>query len=110
MDHFSSEPEEPDDAVRRTQEFRLYVSAVSPRSSRAVVNARKFFETHFANAHVLEVLDIADNLEAARADQVIASPTLIRMAPLPQRRFVGDMSDTESLRLALGLKKVPSQS
>ncbi|MDO9436606.1 circadian clock KaiB family protein [Hydrogenophaga sp.] len=87
------------------QTFRLYVSAVSPRSSRAVVNARKFFEEHFAGSHVLEVLDIADNIDAARADQVIASPTLIRVAPLPQRRFVGDMSNTESLRLALGIKR-----
>lgn len=109
MDHFSPS-DEPGDAVGSKQEFRLYVSAVSPRSSRAVVNARKFFETHFAGSHVLEVLDIADNVETARADQVIASPTLIRMAPLPRRRFVGDMSDTESLRLALGLKKAAPRS
>ena len=85
--------------------FRLYVSAVSPVSSRAIVNARKFFETHLPGTHALEVLDIAANVDAARADQVIASPTLIRIAPLPQRRFVGDVSNAESLRVTLGLKK-----
>ncbi|MDB5890798.1 MAG: hypothetical protein JWP47_1629 [Polaromonas sp.] len=86
------------------QRYRLYISAVSPVSSRAVVNARRFFDRYLPGAHTLEVLDISSNVEAARADQVIASPTLLRVFPEPQRRFIGDMSNTESLRMALGLK------
>lgn len=85
------------------QQFCLYVSAASPVSARAVVNARRFFEQFLPGRHHLRVLDIAQNLGAARADQVIASPTLIRLSPLPQRRFIGDISDTERLRHTLGL-------
>ncbi len=89
------------------QHYRLYVTAGSPISSRAVVNARQFFETHLPGAHRLSVLDIAQHVAQARADQVIASPTLIRLLPLPQRRFIGDMSDTTRLIASLGLAPVP---
>lgn len=85
--------------------FRLYVSAASPLSSRAIVNARRFFDHHLPGQHRLDVIDIASHVEAARADQIIASPTLIRVAPLPRLRFIGDMSDTERLRTALSLNK-----
>lgn len=87
------------------QQYRLYVTAGSPISSRAVVNAREFFEHHLPGRHRLSVLDIAQNIELARADQIIASPTLIRLLPLPRRRFIGDMSDTERLRASLGLAR-----
>ena len=85
------------------QVYRLYVSTASPTSSRAIVNARRFLETHLPRCHTLTVLDIAQNVASARADQIVASPTLIRMLPLPQRRFIGDMTDTKRLLTSLGL-------
>ena len=85
------------------QLYRLYVSSASPVSSRAVVNARRFFERHLPGQHRLHVLDIATHVASARDDQIVASPTLIRMSPLPRRRFIGDMSDTVRLRESLGL-------
>lgn len=88
--------------------FRLYVSAASPISSRAIVNTRRFFERYLPNAHRLSVLDISDNLALARADQVYASPTLLRISPLPCRRFIGALADTERLRVALGLPQRPA--
>lgn len=91
----------PADAVQ--QLYRLYVSSASPVSARAVVNARRFFERYLPGQHRLHVLDISTHVASAREDQVIASPTLIRMLPLPRRRFIGDMSDTERLRVSLGL-------
>lgn len=85
------------------QVFRLYVTSASPASSRAIVNARRFFETHLPGAHRLSVLDISAHVPQARIDQIIASPTLLRVSPLPLRRFIGDLSDTERLRTGLGL-------
>lgn len=79
------------------QVFRLYVSQASPVSARALVNARRFFDVHLAGRYRLEILDIGDNVDQARRDQVVASPTLLRLSPLPQRRFIGDMSDTTRL-------------
>jgi circadian clock protein KaiB len=85
------------------QVYRLYVTAGSPVSSRAVVNARRFFDSHLPGQHSLSVLDLAKNVELAKADQVVASPTLVRLMPLPPRRFIGDMSDVSRLRVSLGL-------
>lgn len=84
--------------------YRLYVSAASPISSRAIVNARKFLGQYLPGRHRLVVLNIADHVAAARADQVVASPTLIRLVPAPQRRFIGDMSDIERMKTSLGLR------
>jgi circadian clock protein KaiB len=85
------------------QVFRLYVTAASPISSRAIVNARRFMELRLPGAHRLDVLDIAENVPFAIADEIIASPTLVRVSPLPARRFIGDLSDVSRLEAALGL-------
>lgn len=91
------------DVADGLQSYRLYVSTASPLSARAIVNARRFLEKHLPGRYKLSVLDIGAHVELAKTDQVIASPTLVRLRPLPQRRFIGDMSDTERLRGALGL-------
>jgi len=101
-------PEPPDAAAALLHEYRLYVTAGSPVSSRAVVNARRFFEARLPGTHRLAVLDIAAHVEQARLDQIVASPTLIRLSPLPRRRFIGDMSDTARLSASLGLAPVPA--
>ena len=90
-------------AAGEVQEFRLYVSAASPVSARALVNARRFFDRHLAGRYRLEIVNIGDHVDQARRDQVVASPTLLRLAPLPQRRFIGDMSDTTRLCDWLGV-------
>ena len=89
---------------REKQVYRLYVRAASPVSSRAVVNARRFLDAFLPDAHCLTVLDIAAHVASAQTDQIVACPTLIRLLPLPQRRFIGDMSDTTRLQTSLGLR------
>ncbi len=56
-----------------------------------------------AGKYELEILSIADNVERAAQDQVIAAPTLLRVWPLPIRRFIGDMSAPGRLLEGLGL-------
>jgi circadian clock protein KaiB len=94
-------------APAEAQSYRLYISSASPISSRAIVNARRFFEASMPGRYRLAILNIADHVKAARRDQIVASPTLIRIAPLPQRRFIGDLSDAEQLRRLLGIAKTP---
>jgi circadian clock protein KaiB len=88
------------------QVFRLYVTAASPISARAIVNARRFMELRLPGAHRLEVLEIAENLPSAIADEIIAAPTLVRVVPAPARRFIGDLSDLSTLEASLGLAPV----
>lgn len=93
-----------------SQAFRLYVSVASPLSARAIVNTRRFLDRHLPGQYRLEVLDIALHLAQAMQDQVIASPTLVRIEPLPLRRFIGDMSDTRRLGDSLGLLAAGDES
>jgi len=93
----------PEDEGKGLQAFRLYVTAASPISARAIVNARRFMELRLPGAHRLEVLDIADNIQLAIADEIIACPTLVRVVPPPARRFIGDLSDVSTLEVSLGL-------
>jgi circadian clock protein KaiB len=84
--------------------LRLYVTGNTPRSLRAVANTRGFCEDNLHGRYALEVIDIYQEPERARDAQVVAAPTLVRESPLPLRRMVGDMSERERLRSALGLQ------
>jgi len=90
-----------DDRLPDLVDLRLYVTGATPASARAVVNARRFCETHLSGRYRLQVLDIGEHVEQATADQIIAAPTLVRLAPLPLRRLIGDLSDDERLRRSL---------
>jgi circadian clock protein KaiB len=85
----------------------LYISGPTPRSARAIVNVRKFCEAHLAGRYELTVIDLSQSPALAAANQIIAAPTLVRERPLPERRFIGDMSNVE--RLLFGLD-VPVQA
>ncbi len=82
--------------------LRLYVLSATPNSSNAIVNTRRFCEQYLPGRYELEILTIADNVPQASEDQVVAAPTLIRLWPMPTRRFIGDMSNTRRLLQGLG--------
>ncbi|HEX4511809.1 MAG TPA: circadian clock KaiB family protein [Burkholderiaceae bacterium] len=83
--------------------LRLYVTDATPTSARAIVNARRILEDHLAGRYSLEILDIAEHVDAAASDQIIATPTLLRLFPLPQRRLIGDLSDATRVLKSLGV-------
>ena len=84
--------------------LRLYVTGVTPHSTRAIVNIRKICEEHLQGRYDLEVVDICQHPTLAEGEQIIAAPTLIKKLPLPLRRFIGDMSQTERILLGLDLQ------
>jgi len=81
--------------------LRLYVTEATPNSVRAIVNARRILEEHLSGSYSLEILDIAAHTAQAAEDQIICAPTLLRLAPPPARRIIGDMSDV--VRVLKGL-------
>src|SRR5664279_3942713 len=85
---------------QRTYDLTLYIAGSSPRSLKAVSNLRKLCENSLTGVCDFKVIDILQNPEAAKADQIIAVPTLIKR-PHPIRLFIGDMSDTEDILRAL---------
>lgn len=85
--------------------LRLYVAGMTARSRRAIENVRAVCERHLLNRYDLEVIDVYQQPTLAKGEQIIAAPTLVKRLPLPLRRVIGDMSDTE--RLLVGLDLVP---
>lgn len=85
--------------------LKLYVTGMTPRSIRAIQNLRNICDEHLKGKYELEVIDIYKNPDRARDEQIIAAPTLIKELPLPVRKFIGDLSDTEKILVALELKQ-----
>lgn len=85
--------------------LRLYITGSTPRSLRAIANIRAICQEHLKGRYDLEVLDIAQQPQLAEGEQIIAAPTLIKKAPLPIRRFIGDMSETERILIGLDLRR-----
>jgi len=85
--------------------LRLYVTGSTPNSTRAISNIRKICEEHLEGRYDLEVVDISQYPSLAEGEQIIAAPTLIKKLPLPLRRFIGDMSQTDRILLGLDLRE-----
>jgi circadian clock protein KaiB len=84
--------------------LRLYVTGMTPKSTQAVANVRKLCDENLAGRYDLEVIDIFQHPELAKGEQLIATPTLIKKLPLPLRRLIGDMSDSERFLVGIDLK------
>ena len=85
--------------------LRLFVSGLTPNSQRAIENVRKLCEEYLAGRYQLEIIDIYQQPDKVREEQVIAAPTLIKELPLPLRKFIGDMSRSERILVGLDLRK-----
>jgi circadian clock protein KaiB len=82
----------------------LYITGSTPRSSRAVMNIRAFCDGFLLGRCDLQIVDLYQQPEMARNEQILASPTLVKKFPLPLRRIVGDFSDNN--RMLQGLQLV----
>jgi circadian clock protein KaiB len=77
--------------------LELYIVGHSRSSQTAVTNLRRICEHELLGRCDLHIIDVLEQPDAAEAANIIATPTLIRRAPLPVRRIVGDLSLTESV-------------
>jgi circadian clock protein KaiB len=84
--------------------LRLYVAGTAPNSVRAIANTRTVCEQHFADAHEIEIVDLLTHPDRAMADEILVTPTLLKLSPLPTQRVIGNLSDTAQLLIALGGK------
>jgi circadian clock protein KaiB len=81
----------------------LYVAGLAPNSLLAVANLGEFCRRHFPDRHEIEVFDVYRHPARALAETILMTPTLILRAPLPERRIVGTLADTQVLLNTLGL-------
>ena len=88
--------------------LRLFVAGTTVRSQRAIENLRRICDEHLGGQVDLEVVDIYQQPELARQNQVIAAPTLVKLQPLPIRRIIGDLSETNRVLRGQELSLQPS--
>jgi circadian clock protein KaiB len=85
--------------------LRLYAAGASVNSVKAIENVKGLCEEYLKDMYELEIIDIYQQPLLAQEDQIIALPLLIRKYPLPERRFVGDMSNIEVIIKGLDIKR-----
>jgi circadian clock protein KaiB len=86
-------------------ELRLYVAGQTPKSLAAISNLKKICANDSKARYHIEVIDLIKNPSLARDHQIVAIPTLVRRLPVPIRKIIGDLSDTE--RVVVGLQIMP---
>lgn len=86
-------------------ELRLYVAGQTPKALRAFANLRRICEEHLAGRYRIEVIDLLENPQLGRGDQILALPTLVRKLPTPMKKIIGDLSNTERVLVGLDLRE-----
>jgi circadian clock protein KaiB len=83
--------------------LRLFVTGMTPRSTRAIRAVRELCESRLKDHFELEIVDVYQQPQMIQGEQVFATPTLIKYEPAPLRRIIGDMTDRNRLCFGLGL-------
>src|SRR4030042_1055427 len=84
--------------------LRLYVTGMTPKSTRAIANVRQLCEKYLEGRYELDVIDIYQQPKLAKGEQFMTPPPPIKNPPLPLRKLIGDMSDTERFLVGIDLK------
>ena len=105
----------PEEKKRKKEEFwslTLFVAGKqNPKSMAAYANLKRICEEHLPTSqYSLQVIDISTDPETAISEDILAIPTLLRKAPPPKRRVIGDLSDTYRVLVSLGVQPLsPSE-
>ena len=88
----------------QTYSLRLYVAGQTPKSVLALTNLKQICEQHLLGRNQIEIIDLLENPQLARGDQILAVPTLVRRLPEPIKKIIGDLSNTERVLVGLDLR------
>jgi circadian clock protein KaiB len=90
-------------------QLRLYVAGQTSKSVTAFANLKRICEEHIPGKYTIEVVDLLKNPTLAKGDQILAIPTLVRKLPMPIRKILGDLSDTQRVLVGLDLRQSDQQ-
>lgn len=85
--------------------MKLFVAGKSVRTTRAIENIKQICSENLEGNFDFEVIDIAENPQAAEDNRIIAVPTLVKEGPLPTMRLIGDMSERTKVLEGLNIPK-----
>ncbi len=86
--------------------LKLYVTGQTPKTERAIANLRRICKEDLGGQYEMAVIDVLERPQLAEDERILATPTLIKTLPLPLRRVIGDLSDTEKVLLGLDVQPV----
>jgi circadian clock protein KaiB len=89
----------------RQWQLRLYVAGQTPKCLAAFGNLKKLCEDHMNGDYHIEIIDLLQQPQLAKGDQILAIPTLVRRLPEPVRKIIGDLSNTERVLVGLDLRQ-----
>ena len=92
-------------AEAKAYQLRLYVAGQTPKSVLAFSNLKQICEDHLQGRYEIEIIDLLENPQLARGDQILAVPTLVRRLPEPIKKIIGDLSNTERVLVGLDLRE-----
>jgi circadian clock protein KaiB len=101
-----SKKEEPGTIADDKWVLRLYVAGQTPKALTAFANLKKICEEQLDSRYSIEVIDLLINPQLGGEDQILAVPTLVRKLPVPVRKIIGDLSNTERVLIGLDLLSV----
>lgn len=84
--------------------LRLYVAGRTPKSITAFENLKRICEEHLKGQYHIEIIDLIQQPQLAKGDQILAVPTLVRRLPQPIKKIIGDLSNTERVLVGLDLR------
>ncbi len=84
--------------------LRLYIAGETPKCRTAFINLKKICEDQLKGRYTIEVIDLLVNPKLSREHQILAIPTLVRKLPVPVRKIIGDLSNTERVLIGLDIK------
>jgi circadian clock protein KaiB len=99
---------QPVDPIAESWMLRLYIAGRTPKSVTALANLKKLCEEQLPGRYDLEVVDLMEHPERAKADQIVAIPTLVRKLPEPLKRMIGDLSNKDRVIVGLELDQLGS--
>jgi circadian clock protein KaiB len=84
--------------------LQLFIAGRTPRAERAIATLRHLCAHELSNHDCdLIIVDVLTDPQQAEDRRILATPTLIKLAPLPQRRVIGDLARAEDVLTALNL-------
>ena len=89
--------------AKRKYVLRLFVAGATDKSRLAVMRVRQLCGAELKGTCDLKVIDIYQQSHLARANQIVATPTLIIEFPPPLRRFIGNLANITGLFVELDL-------
>ena len=101
----SEQPTNEPPSEGKAYRLRLYVAGMTPKSVQALRNLKQICEEHLEGRYEIEVIDLLENPQLAKGDQILALPTLVRRLPEPIKKIIGDLSNKERVLVGLDLQE-----